>query len=1406
MRVAVRSVFTTVKTEGAILPADLLQRIADGRNLDGLRPADYHLAANERLNEAINRAWSRLLGAWVSFRAGAERLSASDSGTTLTRERWLLILFQELGFGRLSVARGLEVEGVSYPISHLWERTPIHLVTFRQDLDRRGEFTGAVRRSPHSLMQEFLNRSEGHLWGFVSNGLRLRLLRDNASLTRAAYVEFDLESMMQGELYAEFALLWLVCHQSRVEAANGDPSDCWLERWSKSAAEQGTRALDALRQGVQEAIEALGRGYLAQPANTDLRERLKAGSLSVTDYNRQLLRLVYRLIFLCVAEDRDLLLLPAATPEARRCYNQYYSVRHLRDLAGTLRGGPHADLYRALRLLLAQLRQGYPPLGLPALGSFLFSEHATPDLDGAELANEALLACVRALTYTVEKGVRRPVDYRNLGVEELGSVYESLLELHPQLNVDAATFALSAASGSERKTTGSYYTPAELIRCLLDSALEPVVEERLKQAREMNRDTQDEQDRKGKREKPGETPDPSSASCPSLLESSFLSIRVCDPACGSGAFLIAAAHRLARHLARIRSGDEEPAPAALRDALRDVVRHCIYGVDLNEMAVELCKVALWMETLDPGKPLSFLDANIQCGNSLIGATPELIAQGLSDEAFTPLTGDDKAVCSEFRKKNKREREGQGSLFDHALQPWERLGNLAASMATFTDLEEDTLGDVRAKQELYEEMVRSSGYEYGRLLADAWCAAFVWEKNASLDYPITTEVLRRIERNPFDLAPWMKAEIQRLAAQYRFFHWHLAFPQVFRPKPDKDRQDIQDGEKDTSCPSCTSLLDSGFDVVLGNPPWERVKLQEKEWFAARRPEVAAAPNAAARRKLIAALATEDPPLYAAFQEDLRQAEGESQFLRASARYSLCGRGDVNTYAVFAELALNLVGPQGRAGIIVPTGIATDDTTKYYFQEIMQSRALASLYDFENAAPLFPGVHRSYKFCLLTLRGKANRDIQDAQDGRSDKSCSSCPSLLDSASRAEFVFFAHQVEDLREPARRFSLTAEEIALLNPNTRTCPIFRSQRDAELTKGIYRRVPVLVRAGPPEENPWGIDYRQGLFHSANDVGVFTDNTLNNLISRGYQLLGNEANGELGTYVPLYEGRMIWHFDHRFGSYARVSDRSNTHLPRPSESQYSDPCCIPLPWYWVSSAEIDGRLSDWEKSWLIGFRDITNSTNERAAVFAVLPRVGCLDQFGLLFPRKEIVSRRVRCLLANSNAFALDYVARLKIGGTHLKKYQLYQLPVLPPSAYATMCLWQSGEKLHDWIAPRALELTYTAWDLAPFARDCGYDGPPFRWDEERRFLLRCELDAAYFHLYGIAREDVEYIMSTFPIVQRRDVAAYGEYRTRRVILEVYDAMEEAERAGQPYQTPLDPPPADPRVAHGWETKPEWAK
>jgi methylase of polypeptide subunit release factors len=1305
-----RDVFSTIRSEGALLPTDFLKRLAEGDpEIPGFSADAYHLPPREKHSEAITRSWNRLLGYWAAFQGAAAGISSEDPAIGLTRDKWLLPLFQELGYGRLPAGKGFEIEGKPYPISHVWQNTPIHLLGRNVDLDRPTKgVAGAARSSPHGLMQEFLNRHEGHLWGLLSNGVKLRVLRDSKSLTRQAYVEFDIAGMMDGQVYSDFAVLWLLCHQSRVEAERAE--QCWLEKWAETARRQGTRALDTLRDGVKAAIEALGQGFLAHDANRELIDKLRKGALDKQDYYRQLLRTVYRLIFLFVAEDRDLLLTGAPGSKERERYLKHYSAQRLRTLAERRFGSPHGDLWRGLRLVFGKLSEsGCAELGLPALGSFLWSDKATADLDRAELANADLLKATRSLAFMLEGQVRRAIDYRNLGAEELGSVYESLLEFHPEMNVDAPTFELKEAPGHERKTTGSYYTPTSLIECLLDTALDPVLQEAAQQ------------------------PDP---------EKAILDLKICDPACGSGHFLIAAAHRLANRLAAVRTKDEEPSPPAVRKALRDIVGRCLYGVDINPMAVELCKVNLWLEALEPGKPLSFLEHHIQRGNSLLGATPALLRKGIPDEAFEPLEGDEKKFCQEFRKRNKKEFKARGSLFPER-EPWHRLGDLATALADLDALPDDSAASQRAKQDRWEELIRSNSYEFGRLWADAWCAAFVWKKvnDPNFPYPITEEVFRRIEKNPFSVPDWMRNEIRRLADEYQFLHWHLAFPRVFRV-----------GEGTASDSASGPGWVGGFDVVLGNPPWEQQQVSEQEFFSDRAPDIATAAGAE-RKRLIETLRGASPALHASFVAAQRRSDGENQLVRDSGRYPLCGRGKLNTYAVFAELNRSLLSAKGRAGFIVPSGIATDDTTKPYFNAIIDEASLSSLWDFHNHDRLFYDVgHRRFKFCLLTLCGSAV-----------------------TANVGQFAFFLRDPADLREPGRCFELSASDIALLNPNTRTCPIFRTRRDAEITKAIYGRVPVLIDETKGEAgNPWHVEFRQGLFNMTSDSGFFR--TAKQLEADGWTLAGGNVYSKDGErFLPLYEAKMVHHFNHRYGDYAdKPEDSESTALPDVPDSRLADPRYAPLPRYWVPQAEVEERIRDrWDRGWVLGWRDICRSTDERTVIASVIPRVGVGHTVPLFFTSASAVA--VACLYANLCSFVFDYVARQKIGGTHLTYFFLKQLPALAPEVYDKSAPWASNVTIAEWLRARVLELVYTSWDLLPFARDLGHEGPPFRWDWDRRFQLRCELDTAFFLLYGLAEGEVSHILDSFPIVRMADEREFGgEYRTKSTIMRILTEMRDS--------------------------------
>jgi hypothetical protein len=589
-------------------------------------------------------------------------------------------------------------------------------------------------------------------------------------------------------------------------------------------------------------------------------------------------------------------------------------------------------------------------------------------------------------------------------------------------------------------------------------------------------------------------------------------------------------------------------------------------------------------------------------------------------------------------------------------------------------------------------------------------------------------------------------VRRVALESGYFHWEIEFPQVF------------------------GGMSQGFDVVLGNPPWERLTLKEKEFFAGS-PEIADAKTAATRKKLIAALELDDPALHTDWVAALRRSEGEGHFVRSSGRYPLCGRGDVNLYSIFAELMRTMLSPTGRLGCIVPSGIATDDTTKYFFQDLVDRRMLLSLFDFENTDQLFAGIATINRFCLLSVTG------------------SQSPS-----GAATFVFFAESVDELADMHRRFTLSLSDFKLLNPNTRTCPIFRTSRDAELTKSIYRRVPVLVdESEGVGGNPWGVSF-QTMFHMANDSHLFR--TAAELTGQGYSLVGDHFVSGRNAFIPLYEAKMAHQYNHRDGDYAGyvlTPGKEVRTLAGGSVEQLQDPNYSVTPRYWVAEGEVRAALGGQPSSWLLGYRNITNTTtNRRTLVSVAVPKSAVGHALPLIWA-SEASARPL--LMTVLNSFVVDYVSRQKIGGANMSYFVLKQLPVLAPTEFERPCQWDA-RTFADWISPRALELTFTAWDIAGFAADLGYEGPPFRWDESRRERLVAELNAAYFHAYGVEEDDVDYIMETFPIVKRRDEGRVGRYRTKELICDVYCKMADAIATGVAYETVLDPPPADARVAH----------
>lgn len=1273
--------FAALSIEGALLAPDFLNKVA---HLDAPEQAesDYDIPRGLKLRDEIGRYWKIAQNLWQDFSAKRERTDL-DSHALTVRDFLEPFCRQVLGFGDFRTVGQLTVDERIFPIgfSAGEGKVPLVFAAHDQGLDkpsaRHGD--GVRRRSPFLLAQEYLNANEAALWAVVSNGLKLRVLRDNPSLTRPAYIEADLEAIFNEGLYPDFTALWLLAHATRFGKVGAEPTECALERWRNTAQEDGIRARDRLRVGVTEALRALGTGFLAHKDNAELRRRIEAGELSTQAYFEQLLRLIYRFIFLATIEDRDLVFAPNAAADARQRYLAGYSLTRLRQLAARRRSyDRHADLWQALTITFAGLGQGQPALGLPALGG-LFAPSQCPDLDSAKLDNSALLSALFSLCFFRDGAALSRVNYRDMDSEELGSVYESLLELVPQVAL-ATNFCKFGFIGDEeegntkgnaRKLTGSYYTPDSLVQELIKSALEPVIERTL-------------------------------AEHPQEPVKALLALSVCDPACGSGHFLLAAARRIAEDVARLNATDGNPLPADYRRALRDVVAHCIYGVDKNPMAVELARTALWLEAYTPERPLTFLDAHLRCGDALLGILdPAVLDTGIPDKAFNALSGDDKEVAKRIKKANRdalkaiEKAKAPGGQFSLGLQAEQDAD-------AFEHLPDDTLEAVEAKRAAFAALQAQLADSRARLAADLFVAAFVLPKSPDSEPHIPTSQDLWLVQNGSAPRTGVAEAARGAADSAQAFHWWQAFPQV-RAK-------------------------GGFDVLLGNPPWEMLQLDPQEFFATRAPSIANAQHMAARDRMIAALEHENKSLFQSYWNAVRKTEALQSFVHESGRFPASGFGRLNLAYLFAELFLEAKNSQGLSGFIVPSGIATDSFSQHLFNRIADGN-LVSLYDIENRDAIFPSVHRSYKFCLLTLGA---------------------------APAAKFVCFATQVAQLTDLRRRFSLSPSDFALLNPNTRTCPVFRTNADAELTKKIYSRVPVLYREATenkPAENPWGLNF----------MLMFMMNT------DSYRFQDEGGPGRL----PLYEAKMAHQFDHRWASYGADGASGDVKVDRKKDPNFSV-----TPRYWVDAAEVETRLTDkgWDLGWLIGWRDICRATDERTVIASVLPRVGVGNQMPLMLFADRADRSVFAALLGNLSALAFDFVSRHKVGGTHLNYFIYKQLPVLPPNRYTDADL--------TFIVPRVLELTYTAHDLTPWAADLGYTGEPFPWSPERRAQLRAELDAYYARLYGLTRDELRYILDpadvmgedypseTFRVLKNNEMREFGEYRTRRMVLEAWDALQ----------------------------------
>ncbi|NHN41823.1 N-6 DNA methylase [Halorubellus sp. JP-L1] len=1316
-----------ITTSGGLLTEQLLYKLRnEACSEEAVAPQTFAIGDAVPEGEAaverdISAAWETLVERWDEI---SRDNSVFGMDVSAIRNQWLLKLFDALGFEPEFQQSNLEASGIEANLSHLgwppqesvqaagseFEGVPPVLHMTQPDADHRlddgdHDGTGARQKSPHDELQTYLNASSEVQWSVVTDGLKLRVLRDFYHTYTRGYVEFDLENIFTNRNFGDFRALYRLCHASRFTSEDDDDERPVESLYQVSIA-TGVKVGEDLQSNVVEALETLGNGFLT-PA---IREQLEAGGQDVADaYYQDQLRIVYRLLFLMFAEQRGMM------ADRGDLYTDEYSVSALRERAERQSVRDSAtDLWEGLQVTFELVGEGHDDehLHVPGYNGGLFDDENLSFVDEATCPNHALLDAVHNLTHVEQEGYQQRISYADLGVDEIGAVYESLLEFTPQYatevpeleerDISRGEFYLDSR-GMERKETGSYYTKPELVDELIDSTLKPVVEERIE-----------------------------SVESADAKEKALLDIDVCDPACGSGAFLIAANNFLGKRLAEIRTDSAYPDEQELRQARRSVVQHCIYGVDLNPMAVELAKVSLWINSAVENQPLSFLDHRIKQGNSLIGATEELVSGGVPVDAYETSSGCDWHVGNKIRKRVRQENKNipDEPQVQTGLD-WSSFsdeGEHVALAEEIENLEEGSIEAVERKAELYDAFEDSESLNRERLAFDVWTAAFYWPLDGSAsEYPSPNTIEKVRREAPEELTDTngdlgdMCQRARELSETHSFFHWELEFPLVYDA--------------------------GGFDCIIGNPPWEKLNFEAEQFFAVSRPDIANASTAAKRNMMIDQLQEENPELYEQYQASAEGAEHAMSFMRTSGRYELTGRGHVNTYALFAELSLNSINDQGYNGLIVPTGIATDSTTQEYFRKLVEEKRLKSLYDFVNKKNIFPAVDSRVKFCLLTQAGSANPQES-----------------------FKLAFYLTEIQQLYQDDSHFSLTSEDISKINPNTKNCPTFETKGDAELVLEIYENSGAFIIVDDPEGNPWNADIHR-MFNMSDDSGLFVD--IQDLDWDDY-----DRDGQLlypcldsgDTLIGLYESKLTHQYNHRFATFGGIADeaveRGDAYEFSPSE--LDDETKLASPRYWIPFTEYEDKSG---RDWHIALRDITNATNRRTAIFSILPEAASGHSLNHVTGPS---AQEALLLVAAFNSYTQDFVARQKVGGTHMSHFITRQLPIPDPGRF--QALHYQGEPVADHIQELAIQLTYHAEDLREFAKEAGYDRDPYSYTQPNgrpRKEVRYELEALMAHVYGIEADDFERLFSTFEQIKTEDINEHGHYRTRDEIKQRFEDMKD---------------------------------
>ncbi len=1271
-----------------------------------------------------------------------------------------------------------------------WERYKFGAVIveskrWQRPLDR-GNGDRSEATAPTSQLLRYLRRvddlTSGSIrWGILTNGAVWRLYFQGARSVSDQFFELDLYQLIvssEQEIDSQTRLSnrehWLRVFVVMFQKSSFATAQQDTKTFHFKAFQEGQYYEERVTKKLSEVVfksvfPSLSKAIASSLPNEDLR-----------DVRHATLILLYRILFIFYAEDRNLL---PIRDDRYRSYALRYKLREevgrRKDLKQTFSHLLY-QYWSAIEALSLAIDTGDSSIGLPPYNGGLFDRQATPILNNLRIPDSVMSEVIDLLSYEVHNGVRRYINYRNLSVQQIGSIYERLLEF--ELRNDPEDGVVVHPNSYARKSSGAYYTPESLVKLVIEETLEPLIRDKFLIFNELNETLAQESMAENVVMRKLREADPAE---------SLLSLRICDPAMGSGHFLVSLVDYLADavvealsevssivdwttstyisplvdRIAKIRDKIEGNADkhewSVDSDQLDDwniirriILKRCVYGVDKNPMAVELAKVSLWLHTFTAGAPLSFIDHHLRCGDSLFGETVESILTKISNAGQKffinkELTAAYKSAADmhhieKITDIEISEAHASAELFDGVKQrtlPLDQFMKVFLALDWLSPNEKETQSAISAW--LDGQFGNPIQVALGNLYLTA--ASTVAEDTNTIE---VSDELRKIPSKDAKRFSEVLVQAIRLIEEERFLNWEVTFPGVWRDW-DKERT-------------------GGFDAIIGNPPWDIFEFQEVPWFEYRDSSLALIPRKSDRSHAIEDLKRTNITLWNEYEQArTRFDRATKQIKKKNSAYSWNNKGRMDLYKLFVERAIQMLSPNGIAGFLVKTGIATDKGTAEFFHNLATSNRVKSLFGFENRKVFFPDIHAGEKPCVFVASWQ--RQFESAI----------C------------AFGLHSVEELEDEDRILSLTAEDFSLLNPNTNTAPVFRNSKDAQLTFHAYKKRPIL-HSRKDSEALWPVKYHQMLNISSDEALFKTSDQLENQ-EGAFPTNMNRFQTATNIWEPIYEGKMVQAYDHRASDI--VINPKNVFRPGQQiaipTTEKLNPERLAKPRFYVEQSKSSWPTKD---DWIVAFKDVTATTNMRTMIATIIPRSAAANTLPVLSINEDVRDRALVAsqILATLNSVAFDFIARQKVPGIHFTWYVLKQLPIIPLDVMKeTKFGPKSAQQI---IGEIVVELIYTSKDLEYFANDMGYTDEfgkslkPFQWDEQRRVRLMAKLDAIFFHLYGYfdpiniesSREKIRYIYSTFPIVEREETKKFGNFISREFALAYCNVLESGRPDAEP--------------------------